>query len=917
MPSVHSSVRRAPIQPFPVPQPNFTFPTNKHLLITTPSRILSWDASGIHELFRSSRSGIAAATESKDGSGTLAVADKHVVVLHDIQRGKEKSWGLSAQEDEVRHLEYTKDSQSLFLTTAASNAIQCYSVQAEQLLSPPQTLSSPAAALAISPSGHLMISAQGSPPVVFLKDLSKNSTATLLKPQASTAGISIVAFHPERANIFLLAFDDGSLAVFDATRVRRGAGEGKYNDQTHTGKAEIGRKRELHKALKSKTEGKTRAIAGAAFLPGHALKTVTVGIDGRCKLLDFSNGVNVLRTWHAETPLMCVSVSALPTLQPERDATRKTKSSVRVSDSNTLIAVGSQGGKVLLYDTLGLLQSEKQISSRGERIISVEWIAGDSPKSVYGRIPEVQHETPLLPSLAPNHAKTGEALEIEKSTPKHLSIHPALRPSTMNPIPPASMQSRRFVVHPDEEMNDSTVRHTPSAERSHMVSAEAGEYLDLFSPVNPFIAEKSRASRDQSYSPTRVRPRISSQTFARNTSSPKRDLARTRLSKGLTLSPTVTDSHATSSSSVPAGIKRNVQFRSFRATALNSPLRSERRRLNAASTYKRNASRADSGEAVDATVAANARLLRDLRQMGARTETLHAGGVLSGCASKIAKSADVNTIQSQQLLPSQASKPEPLHVEPQGEVEIYGPGGRWPTDSVDEPSWSEEQQDDIWITSDEERNNKSTRRIHGIERPAARQTSRSRMDSKGTISTPQTTARSPITSPHISHPKTTDRPTSTEDYTTARSHASPNGAFSLASDDVKSIFPRTSSKSPKKSKSEAKQRDRATPRHRKTALQEIASNAAVSRRASNPWDKVKQLKGVPLGQPDIAEREVQVVDDGVAQQQSHRESCGGCKTNASKVKTLESEMAHMKGEILALRAMLRRNGIPAPAVPRR
>jgi hypothetical protein len=34
------------------------------------------------------------------------------------------------------------------------------------------------------------------------------------------------------------------------------------------------------------------------------------------------------------------------------------------------------------------------------------------------------------------------------------------------------------------------------------------------------------------------------------------------------------------------------------------------------------------------------------------------------------------------------------------------------------------------------------------------------------------------------------------------------------------------------------------------------------------------------------------------------------------VMVLEGEVSHMKGEILALRAMLRRNGIPMPAIPR-
>jgi WD40 repeat protein len=901
MPPVFSKTRPSTIQPFPVPQPDFAFPTNKHLLITTPSRIVSWDDSGIHELFTSSKSGIAAATESKDGSGILAVADKHTVVLHDTQRGKEKSWGLSAPEDEVRHLEYTKDSKNLFLTTTATNAIQCYSTQAQQLLSPPQILSSPAVALAISPTGHLMISAQGTPPVVFLKDLSKNSTVMILKPQASTSGITIAAFHPERANIFLLAFDDGTLAVFDASRLRRGAGEGRYNDQSHTGKAEIGRKMQLHRAIHYKTDGRSRAINGAAFLPGQNLKTITVGIDGRCKLLDFSNGTNVLRTWHAEAPLTCLSVSALAPLEDQNS-----KSSGRLKISGTLIAVGSQDGKVLIYDSLGLLQSVKQISPAGEMVIGVEWVDGTSPKSVSTVVPLQGYEAQILPSSVNSPAKAIIHRGSKRSTPKHLSIHPALRPSTTNPIASISSQTRRFTIHPDEAMDDSTVRHTPKAQGHYMVSAEAGEYLDLFSPVNPFAVEGTRANLGKSYSPTRTRSRISSQTFT-STPKPTTNMAKSSLSRPPILLPTV-DSHATSSSSIHTGVKATVQFRSPQSIAKGSPLKAERRRLNPASVRRQVTHRADSGGIVDETVVSNARLLRELRQMGARTANAHGGGITKSYESRDLKRRELRPVRLQAPLGTEAIESSSLHPE----VHVYGPGGRWPKDSVDEPSWSEEQQDDIWITSDEERD-RSSRRIHGTERPAARQTSRSRMDSKGTVSTTQATTRSPAAMPPAPAPKTTDGLTSADEYTTALAHASPDGAYSLASDDVKSLFPRTSSKSPKKTKGGARE----TPKHRKTALQEIASNAAQSRRASDPWTKVKQLRGLPVGSTGVAEPNDHMAVDRAVPLHKRGEACDGCTANASKVKALEGEVAHMKGEILALRAMLRRNGIPTPAVSRR
>lgn len=79
-------------------KPTLKIPTNSHLIITTPGGIFSWDHDGVKKLFSSSKKGILAAKEAKDGSQMLAVADKHVVVLHDCKRGREESWGLSGSE---------------------------------------------------------------------------------------------------------------------------------------------------------------------------------------------------------------------------------------------------------------------------------------------------------------------------------------------------------------------------------------------------------------------------------------------------------------------------------------------------------------------------------------------------------------------------------------------------------------------------------------------------------------------------------------------------------------------------------------------------------------------------------------------------------------------------------------------------
>src|ERR1700709_425700 len=113
MPPARSISKQQHTPKSPAKQQQFSIPPDSHLLITTPSFIYAWDArSGLHAVFKSSKGGIVTATEANDGSGVLAVAFKHVVVLHDTKRGQEQSWGLNnADDDELRHLEYTQDAK--------------------------------------------------------------------------------------------------------------------------------------------------------------------------------------------------------------------------------------------------------------------------------------------------------------------------------------------------------------------------------------------------------------------------------------------------------------------------------------------------------------------------------------------------------------------------------------------------------------------------------------------------------------------------------------------------------------------------------------------------------------------------------------------------------------------------------------
>ncbi len=75
-------------------QAYFDFPKSHHLIVTTAKGVFAWDNHGVKEIFRSGSEGIVAAKKANNGSGLLAVADSQVVVLHDINKGMQRSYRL-------------------------------------------------------------------------------------------------------------------------------------------------------------------------------------------------------------------------------------------------------------------------------------------------------------------------------------------------------------------------------------------------------------------------------------------------------------------------------------------------------------------------------------------------------------------------------------------------------------------------------------------------------------------------------------------------------------------------------------------------------------------------------------------------------------------------------------------------------
>ena len=73
-------------------------PANLDLFIATPHAIHANAQSTRKLLFECATDGIVNARAAKDNSSLLAVADSHLVVLHDAARGTDKKYRLKSRE---------------------------------------------------------------------------------------------------------------------------------------------------------------------------------------------------------------------------------------------------------------------------------------------------------------------------------------------------------------------------------------------------------------------------------------------------------------------------------------------------------------------------------------------------------------------------------------------------------------------------------------------------------------------------------------------------------------------------------------------------------------------------------------------------------------------------------------------------
>ena len=190
-------------------------------------------------------------------------------------------------------LVFSPDARTLFFNTTIDTSIQAYSLPTSNLLPPAHTHPLTPNVLAASSNGDLLLSASPSPPTILIQDRRLGGLAPMhFKPTESTTSVTCAAFDTSgstRRSLqtkLLLGFRDSTLAmyrVFLPVLVHAQAAPASYSQTFQLQIVKLGAINKLHRALMG-------GVTATAFVPGYTSRAVSVGSDGRCRLVGFEGG---------------------------------------------------------------------------------------------------------------------------------------------------------------------------------------------------------------------------------------------------------------------------------------------------------------------------------------------------------------------------------------------------------------------------------------------------------------------------------------------------------------------------------------------------------------------------------------------------------------------------------------------------
>ena len=259
----------------------------------------------------------------------------------------------------------------------------------------------------------------------------------LIRPECSSSPVVAAAFHPESICYFLLAFADGTAAVFGTMHFFRKP-DGKNTGASpvisgtggllafirglHAHGSSIG-KEALQEGVSSDGVDsgtgvvgfgdKSWGITAVTFVPNRSATVITAGGDGKCCVVDFTQSTKkravLLKTWHLRRPATSLSVvcsAKKPVSQLDGTVEAPSASAVDSPGDAYYIAVGREDGRVLLFDLNGKPLGEQRVDDHGAPIVDVEWTqVGESEAAISRR-----YSSPAT-SCEASRRNEGKALE--------------------------------------------------------------------------------------------------------------------------------------------------------------------------------------------------------------------------------------------------------------------------------------------------------------------------------------------------------------------------------------------------------------------------------------------------------------------------------------------------------------------------
>lgn len=317
--------------------------------------------------------------------------------------------------------------------------------------------------------------------------------------------MTTATFHPERPNVFLLAFADRACATYDAARLFQdgGIGERRLGPASSGARAETMFIKNVHAmsnivtdSALEETQGydastgvavignKGLGITAAAFVPGYKSRFVTVGQDGKCCVIDLAvpgkKEARVVHSWHVHSPATSLSITPFnhdrgvfghDNIQAPEDATNVVK-------GHPLIAIGCKDGRVLLFDLRGNQLGSETFHPDDTRVVDVEWMSGDDTTGL--KSSKSGHRVPQTPPVKAKRKRVGSVLGRDRAgTEEIISILDG---------------ADEMVLVPARE---SSVRDNPAktsnGQRDH--AATILNHMALFSPIKVISETKATKRR--------------------------------------------------------------------------------------------------------------------------------------------------------------------------------------------------------------------------------------------------------------------------------------------------------------------------------------------------------------------------------------------------------------------------------------